>query len=131
MRSPRLSVVTPSRWVTRMLALVAIAVGIVVPVGLTGSEAGAASGTAAAAGPRRSPPAFPVGQIIYPDLVSVIPATDLAISQPTATTREFNYEHIMYNAGGPLEVQPVNYNPTHQPGRRRAAACTPTTAPAT
>lgn len=110
MRATRLSDVTPSRWVIRMLALVAITVGIVVPVGLTGSEAGAAAGATAEAPPAIAA-AFPVNQIIYPDLVSVIPATDLAISQPTATTREFNYEHIMYNAGGPLEVQPVNYDP--------------------
>ncbi len=112
MPSIRLSVVASSRWVTRMLALVAITVGIVAPVGLAGSEAGAASGTAAASGSAAIAAGFPVGQIIYPDLVSVIPATDLSISQPTATTREFNYEHIMYNAGGPLEVQPVNFNPT-------------------
>ena len=110
MRSPRLSVVTRSRWVTRMLALVAVLVGAFVPVGLSGSVAGAATGSKAVSGSSAIAAAFPVNQIIYPDLVSVIPITDLSISQPTATTREFNYEHIMYNAGGPLEVQPVNYN---------------------
>ncbi|MGZ4716336.1 MAG: fibronectin type III domain-containing protein [Acidimicrobiales bacterium] len=93
---------------TRVLAVAAIAVGVLVPAGLSGPEAGAAATSSA---PAAIAGAFPVGQIIYPDLVSVIPATDLAISQPTPTTREFNYEHVMYNAGGPLEVQPVNYDP--------------------
>jgi len=53
------------------------------------------------------------GSIAYPDLISVIPASDLAITHPTPTTKEFDYSHVVFNAGaGPLEVQPTNYDPS-------------------
>jgi len=109
MSSPSRSLTHPHEWMARVLVLTAVVAGLLIPVGLTSTDAGA---TSAAAPAIQAAFPFPVGQIAYPDLVSVIPVDDLAISQPTATTREFNYEHIMYNAGGPLEVQPVNYNAT-------------------
>jgi hypothetical protein len=52
-------------------------------------------------------------QIAYPDLIGEIPTNGFGISHPTTTTKEFDYTHIIYNAGaGPLEVQPTNYNST-------------------
>ena len=51
--------------------------------------------------------------IAYPDLISLIPSTEMRITHPTSTTKEFDYTHIQFNAGqGPLEVQPTNYNST-------------------
>ena len=56
-------------------------------------------------------PAAAAGTIAYPDLISVIPSGDFAISHPTAGTKEFDYEHIVFNAGqGPLDVLP-SYDP--------------------
>lgn len=46
-----------------------------------------------------------------PDLQSLIPASDLSITHPTAMTKALNYTHIVYNAGeGPLEIRP-EYDP--------------------
>src|SRR5262249_52899389 len=37
--------------------------------------------------------------LALPDLVSVIPTHDLSITHPTASTKEFDYEHIVFNNG--------------------------------
>ncbi|HEY7439221.1 MAG TPA: fibronectin type III domain-containing protein, partial [Acidimicrobiia bacterium] len=59
------------------------------------------------------PRAASAADIAYPDLISVIPTGDLGISHPTPSTKEFDYTHLVYNAGlGPLEVQPTNYDPS-------------------
>ncbi|HUI49197.1 MAG TPA: lysyl oxidase family protein, partial [Acidimicrobiia bacterium] len=51
--------------------------------------------------------------IAYPDLVSLIPSTEMRITHPSPNTKEFDYTHIAFNAGlGPLEVQPTNYDPS-------------------
>jgi len=52
-----------------------------------------------------------VGVIAYPDLQSVIPADKFQITHSTPTSTEFQYEHIVFNAGqGPLDVLPT-YDP--------------------
>ena len=93
---------------------------------------------------RRSPSA----RSVYPDLVSVIPATDLAISQPTRHDAEFNYEHIMYNAGRARSrcsrstttrrpnlrrrrPEPLLVRRRRQPGARAAGAGAPTSSSTT
>jgi hypothetical protein len=59
-----------------------------------------------------APPAGGVGPIAYPDLITVIPTGGFGITHPTATTKELDYTHIVYNAGaGPLEVVPTDYDP--------------------
>jgi hypothetical protein len=50
--------------------------------------------------------------IAYPDLQMQVPASEIAIGDPTPTTRELRYSHITWNAGaGPLEIRP-NYDPS-------------------
>ncbi len=62
-----------------------------------------------------APPVVAAPVVALPDLISVIPTSDLGVTHPTPTTKEFDYTHIVYNAGaGPLEVQPTNYDTTTQ-----------------
>ena len=59
----------------------------------------------------RTQSAQAAGTIAYPDLISVIPTEDFAITHPTPSTKEFDYEHIVFNAGqGPLDILP-SYDP--------------------
>lgn len=58
-------------------------------------------------------PASGTPPIAHPDLISVIPTDGFGITHPTASTKELDYTHIVYNAGaGPLDVQPTDYDPT-------------------